>query len=136
LLTRVHDLDGEVVECHRRGRTIGVPTANLALGPVLSPADGVYAVAVRVLGEPGPLRFGTANLGVRPTVNGGRSLEVHVHDFQGDLYGKTLRVGFIARLREERKFPDLAALTAQIALDIAASRVAATACPEEYLAWM
>jgi riboflavin kinase/FMN adenylyltransferase len=140
LLTRAHDVSGVVVTGDQRGRTIGVPTANLALGAVLVPADGVYAVAVRVLGSdgrpPSALLYGTANLGVRPTVAAGRSLEIHIHDFDGDLYGRTLRVGFLARLREERKFPDLAALTAQIARDVAASRAVAASCKPELLAWM
>jgi riboflavin kinase/FMN adenylyltransferase len=137
LLTRVHDLTQTVVHGFQRGRTIGVPTANLATDDALLPADGVYAVAVRCVDQPTlPLRFGTANLGVRPTLGAGRSLEVHIHDFQGDLYGQTLRVGFIARLRDEQKFAGLEALRAQIVTDIAASRAVAAACAPELLAWM
>jgi riboflavin kinase/FMN adenylyltransferase len=137
LLTRVHDVTQTVVTGFQRGRTIGVPTANLAPDDALLPSDGVYAVAVRCLDQPAlPLQFGTANLGVRPTLGAGRSLEVHIHDFRGDLYGQALRVGFIARLRDEQKFDGIDALRAQIAKDIAASRVVAAACTPELLTWM
>ncbi|MET0342653.1 MAG: bifunctional riboflavin kinase/FAD synthetase [Polyangiales bacterium] len=149
MLTRVHDITRRVVEGHKRGRTIGFPTANLELGGLLAPADGVYAVSVRVLG-PGddadsptrpvtdsePRYHGVANLGVRPTVDGGRSLEVHLLDFAGDLYGRCLRVGFVARLRGEVKFPDLAALRAQIARDVEAGRRALDACDPGLVAWI
>lgn len=139
MLTRVHDIERRVIEGHRRGRTIGFPTANLELSGMLAPADGVYAVSVRVLdgdAPPAERLWGVANLGVRPTVNGGRSLEVHLLDFSGDLYGRTLRVGFVARLRGEAKFPDLAALTAQIARDVDAARKALAACDPRLLAWI
>lgn len=140
MLTRVHDLTRRVVQGHQRGRTIGFPTANLELEGLLAPADGVYAVSVRVLdGEPtlGAQRYqGVANLGVRPTVQGGRSLEVHLLDFSGDLYGRTLRIGFVARLRGETKFPDLAALRAQIARDVEAGRAALSACEPRLMAWI
>ncbi|MDB4984898.1 MAG: riboflavin kinase/FMN adenylyltransferase, partial [Myxococcaceae bacterium] len=99
MLTRVHDVDRRVVHGFERGRTIGFPTANLELAGSLAPADGVYAVSVRVLpdahaADPSvstPRYLGVANLGVRPTVQGGRSMEVHLLDFAGDLYGRTLR---------------------------------------------
>lgn len=140
MLTRVHELTRRVVQGHQRGRTIGFPTANLELEGLLAPADGVYAVSVRILdGEPSlsEQRYaGVANLGVRPTVNGGRSLEVHVLDFQGDLYGRSLRIGFVARLRGETKFPDLAALRAQIASDVEAGRRAIADCDTRLLAWI
>jgi riboflavin kinase/FMN adenylyltransferase len=157
MLTRVHHLDRRVVMGHQRGRTIGFPTANLELEGLLAPADGVYAVSVRVLADDdvdsapdlsalgsraeasgaSPQRYvGVANLGVRPTVAGGRSMEVHLLDFAGDLYGRSLRVGFVARLRGETKFPDLAALRAQIARDVAAGRAALQACDPRLLAWI
>jgi len=140
MLTRVHELTRKVVQGHQRGRTIGFPTANLELEGLLAPADGVYAVSVRILdGEPSlaERRYqGVANLGVRPTVNGGRSLEVHLLDFAGDLYGRTLRVGFVARVRSEMKFPDLAALKAQIARDVETGRRALEACDTRLLAWI
>jgi len=157
MLTRVHDLDRRVVMGHQRGRTIGFPTANLELDGLLAPADGVYAVSVRIVeasgssarerrvdvGADGSLPaasstryLGVANLGVRPTVHGGRSMEVHLLDFAGDLYGRTLRVGFVARLRGETKFPDLAALRAQIARDVEAGRAALQACDPRLLVWI
>jgi len=140
MLTRVHELTRRVVVGHQRGRTIGFPTANLELEGLLAPADGVYAVVARVLdGEPSlreQRHAGVANLGVRPTVNGGRSLEVHLLDFAGDLYGRSLRIGFVARLRGETKFPDLAALRAQIARDVEAGRTAIAACDTGLLAWI
>jgi len=122
LLGRVHEVDGRVVEGHRRGRTIGVPTANLDPDPVLVPADGVYAVLVRLLEPAGPRFFGVANLGVRPTFAAGRSVEAHLLDFEGDLYGARLRVGFVARLRGEQKFDSVASLRAQVEEDVRAAR--------------
>ena len=121
LLGRVHDVDAQIVEGDRRGRTIGFPTANLRCDPVLLPADGVYAVVARLHGEAELLR-GVANLGVRPTVGAGRSIEVHLFDFDRDVYGKRIRVGFVHRLRAEKKFDGLDALKAQIATDAAEAR--------------
>ncbi|MBX3271287.1 MAG: bifunctional riboflavin kinase/FAD synthetase [Sandaracinaceae bacterium] len=120
-LGRVHDVGGTVVRGDGRGRTIGVPTANLACEPVLLPADGVYAVVARVAGDDAVLR-GVANLGVRPTVGAGRSVEAHFFDFEGDLYDRDLRLGFVTRLRGEQRFDGLPALTRQIALDAARAR--------------
>jgi riboflavin kinase / FMN adenylyltransferase len=126
MLGRVHDVDGTVVLGHQRGRTLGFPTANLDCDPVLLPADGVYAVVARVLdapgAAPGPLLRGVANLGARPTFAAGRSVEAHLFDFESDLYGRRLRVGFVARLRGEQKFDGVDALRAQIALDAGAAR--------------
>jgi riboflavin kinase/FMN adenylyltransferase len=124
MLERVHEIEGRVVAGDRRGRTIGFPTANLAPDPVLAPADGVYAVVARVLDDPGPgpLLRGVANLGTRPTFDAGRSIEVHLFDFSGDLYGRRLRVGFVARLRSEQKFDSLEALRARIAEDARTAR--------------
>ncbi|MFK7987060.1 MAG: bifunctional riboflavin kinase/FAD synthetase [Sandaracinaceae bacterium] len=133
LLGRVHDVSGEVVLGHQRGRTIGVPTANLDVRGVLMPTDGVYAVIARV-GE--QLISGVANLGVRPTVEAGRSTEVHLLDFDRDLYGQTLRVGFVARLRGETKFDGLDALKAQIKRDIADAERALAAADRETWTWM
>jgi riboflavin kinase/FMN adenylyltransferase len=139
MLGRVHDTSRGVVRGDQRGRTIGVPTANLELTGTLAPAPGVYAVVARVLGEdpadPG-VYLGVANLGTRPTVAAGRSFEVHLLDFDRDIYDRQLRVGFVRRLRDERKFPDLAALKAQIARDIAAARRAVESCEPELLTWI
>jgi riboflavin kinase/FMN adenylyltransferase len=135
LLGHVAELAGSVVVGQQRGRTLGFPTANLAPEPVLQPADGVYAVVARVLGESAVMN-GVANIGVRPTLTAGRSVEVHLFDFAGDLYGKSLRVGFLSRIRDERKFSSLEALRAQIGLDCEAARSTVAASDERLWAWI
>jgi riboflavin kinase/FMN adenylyltransferase len=123
LLGRPWEIEGRVEHGDRRGRTIGFPTANLGLGDYLRPAIGVYAVlAGRDLGveHGGETRWlpGVANFGRRPTVAGEElRLEVHLFEFDGDLYGETLRVRLLDFLRPEKKFDGLDALRAQIALD-------------------
>ena len=124
MLGRPFDLDGEVVHGDGRGRGIGVPTANLACAAELQPAAGVYAVRVRFQGA-GPWRDGVANLGIKPTFGGSEpSLEVHLLDFEGDLYGQVGRVRFVARLRPERRFASVEELVAQIHRDVQAGRQA------------
>lgn len=124
MLGRPFTLLGTVVPGRRLGREIGFPTANLETGALMPPASGVYAVRVEL--PLGGSRNGVANLGWRPTVEGSAGgaprLEVHLFDFDGDLYGKALEVMFIERLREERKFPDLESLRSQIQLDALAAR--------------
>lgn len=121
LLGRPHRLAGTVVRGDQLGRTIGFPTANLESEVELLPADGVYAVRASV--DEGPWTPAVMNVGVRPTVEGTtRRLEVHVLEGGGDWYGAELRVDLVARLRGERRFPDLDALRAQIAADVAAAR--------------
>jgi riboflavin kinase/FMN adenylyltransferase len=115
LLTRPHSVDGTVVEGHKRGRTIGFPTANLVPDPILLPLDGVYAVRART--NEGRWLDGVANLGTRPTFAAGRSLEAHLFDFAGELYGTRLRLAFVERIRDEKKFDGIEALVAQIRLD-------------------
>lgn len=111
---------GEVVHGDARGRTLGFPTANLALQPGALPPPGVYAVEAILGGE---TYAAVANLGTRPTfASGGPSLEVHLLDFDGDLYGKELEVSFRALLRDERRFDGPAELAEQIARDVAAAR--------------
>jgi riboflavin kinase / FMN adenylyltransferase len=111
-----------VAQGDKRGRTIGFPTANLALGRHLEPARGVYAVTARL--ADGTIRRGVANIGRRPTVNAGPEsrLEAHLFDFAGDLYGQEISVALHAFLREERKFSGLDELRAQIARDAAEAR--------------
>ena len=119
LLGRPHRLAGTVVHGDARGRTIGFPTANLLLDTELLPAHGVYAVRARADGVEG-VRPAVMNLGVRPTVDGTRlSAEVHLLGWAGDLYGAGMTVELVERVREERRFPSLDALVAQIREDAA-----------------
>jgi riboflavin kinase / FMN adenylyltransferase len=123
LLTRPYDLDGRVVPGAGRGRGLGFATANLATEALL-PRNGVYAVRARVAGQPA-WRPAVCNVGVKPTVedSGRVTAEVHLLEHDGtDLYGVTLRVAFVARLRDERRFPSLDALKAQIADDAERAR--------------
>jgi riboflavin kinase / FMN adenylyltransferase len=121
-LGRPWTIRGDVAHGDARGRTIGFPTANIALGRHLEPARGVYAVTVRL--PDGSWKHGVANIGRRPTVNEGPEsrLEVNIFDFDGDLYGKELAVALHGFIREERKFSGLDALKAQIAADAAEAR--------------
>jgi riboflavin kinase/FMN adenylyltransferase len=124
ILGRPWEIEGRVQQGDQRGRTIGFPTANIALGEYLRPALGVYAVRAGIdLGMSTEWRPGVANLGRRPTFGKlDELLEVHLFDFQGDLYNRHLRVALVDFLRPERKFDGLAALTAQIAEDAAKAR--------------
>ncbi|HMQ30472.1 MAG TPA: bifunctional riboflavin kinase/FAD synthetase [Chloroflexaceae bacterium] len=116
LLGRPFGLRGLVVEGDRRGRTIGFPTANLQVPEVhVLPADGVYACHVALGGERLPA---VTNVGVRPTFDGvRRTVEAHLLDWDGDLYGRTIGVEFLHRLRGEQKFAGVEALVAQIRRD-------------------
>jgi riboflavin kinase/FMN adenylyltransferase len=127
LLGRYFDVDGVVVPGQGRGRGIGFPTANVDTPNELRPAPGVYAVRVQVRaipGEPDPVWVGgAANIGVKPTFGGTQvTVEVHLLDFSGDLYGKRLRVQFIDRLRSEQRFASVAELADQIGRDVQAAR--------------
>jgi riboflavin kinase/FMN adenylyltransferase len=121
-LGRAWAIRGEVAHGDKRGRTIGFPTANVALGRHLEPARGVYAVTARL--ADGALVPGVANVGRRPTVTQDTEsrLEAHLFDFGGDLYGQEISVALQVFLRAEQKFAGLDALKAQIALDAAAAR--------------
>ena len=119
LLGRSFDLDGKVVPGAGRGRTIGFPTANIDTANELRPAPGVYAVKVHVPSDSRPWYGGAANIGVKPTFGGSEvTIEAHLFDFAGDLYGKNLRVEFIERLRAERRFASATELSNQIARDV------------------
>ncbi|MFZ5470439.1 MAG: bifunctional riboflavin kinase/FAD synthetase [Myxococcota bacterium] len=124
LLGRFFDLDGVVVPGHGRGRTLGIPTANVDTENELRPAAGVYAVRSRVEAEERWLP-GAANIGVKPTFGGTEvTIEVHHLDWTGDLYGKRMRVQFIERLRPEARFGSVSELAAQIRRDLEAAREA------------
>lgn len=119
-LGRAYALEGEIVKGHQRGRTIGVPTANLDCSAQHVPADGVYAARCDVDGATYPVAL---SIGTMPTFGANaRQVEAHLIGFDGDLYGKTLRVEVIDWLRGQAKYANLDALKAQIALDVAASR--------------
>lgn len=121
LLGRTYRIAGRVAHGDRRGRSIGFPTANLELHRRQSPLQGVFAVLVHGLG-PWP-RPAVANIGSRPTVAGqGQRLEVHLFDFDQQIYGRHIEVEFVLALRDERRFESFAALRAQIQLDAAAAR--------------
>jgi riboflavin kinase / FMN adenylyltransferase len=123
LLGRRFFVDGAVVRGDGRGRGIGIPTANLDVMNETVPGGGVYACWCRVLGEASPPRPAAVNVGRRPTFGGAVTIvEAHLLDFDADLYGRTLRVEFEERLREERKFPGPEALVAQIRSDIVEAR--------------
>jgi riboflavin kinase/FMN adenylyltransferase len=121
LLGRPHRVGGRVVRGQRRGVTIGFPTANVRVHGAMLPADGVYAVTMTVAGAERP---GVANVGRNPTFgpDAPRTLEVHLFDFDGDLYGARAVVGFVERLRGEIRFPSVDALVAQIGRDAEQAR--------------
>ena len=118
LLGRPYNLVGKVVQGKQLGRTIGFPTANLDLPTQKClPRDGVYAVQVNISSSPKPL-FGVMNIGLRPTVNGDRrTAEVHLFNWQGDLYDQELNVNLVEFIRPEHKFASLDALKVQIQAD-------------------
>ncbi|HEV7123616.1 MAG TPA: bifunctional riboflavin kinase/FAD synthetase [Rhodanobacter sp.] len=123
LLGRPFVIDGKVQRGNQLGRTLGYPTANIHLHRRVSPVQGIFAVRVG-LGESECSWPGVASLGVRPTVNQVSQplLEVHLFDFEGDLYGRRMAVEFVAKLRDEQKFDGLEPLKAQMALDSTMAR--------------
>lgn len=124
MLGRPWAIEGEVEQGDQRGRTLGFPTANVALGDLVRPRFGVYAVEARLDGEH-MWRPGVANIGVRPTFDGEQPrVEAHLFDFDGDIYGRRIAIALRAFLRPERRFDGLDALTTQIAADLEAARAA------------
>jgi len=122
LLGHQYAIDGIVMRGDQRGRTLGFPTANLCTENELMPPHGVYATTARVGTVVHP---SVTNVGTRPTVDrSGRTVvETHIFDFDRDLYGQPLRIGFVQRLRDERAFDSLDALRAQIDADCGRARV-------------
>lgn len=118
MLGRPYMLHGVVVPGNRLGRTIGFPTANMQLYDPLKqvPGNGVYYVNVHTLGQDFK---GMCNVGVRPTVGAGgaRTIETNIFDFDEDIYGLDISLEFLAKIRGERKFPDLAGLAEQLGKD-------------------
>lgn len=123
LLGRPYCIRGKVVYGQQLGRTIGVPTANVKLQRIKSALSGVYAVKVNIEGEAAAVN-GVANIGTRPTIGDGlkAQLEVHLLDFDQDIYGKTAQVQFFERIRDEQKFESLEQLKQAIDSDIAAAK--------------
>ncbi len=124
ILGRPHSICGRVVHGNARGAGLGFPTANLETSEELAPRGGVYACLVDRIEEEGAraLGKGVVNIGVRPTLGAGASTEVHLLDFDADLYGVQLRVHFVERLRDEQRFDGLEALVGQIGQDVARAR--------------
>jgi len=125
VLGRAFELEGRVEHGDARGHLLGFPTANIHLGAFLRPATGVYAIRAGLdLGTDTQWLNGVANFGRRPTFHADDDvvLEVHLLDFDGDLYGKHLRVELVERLRDEQKFKVLEALKAQILKDCEKAR--------------
>jgi riboflavin kinase/FMN adenylyltransferase len=121
-LVRRYSMSGKVLHGDKIGRKLGFPTANVQIKHNRPPVAGIFAV--KLLGaEARPLQ-GVASLGTRPTValHGGLRLEVHLFDFDRDLYGRHVRVEFLHKLRDEARYPDLQTLTAQIERDAQAAR--------------
>ena len=122
MLTRPFAIRGEVIHGDKRGRTIGYPTANMEMGEYVRPAYGIYAVQATL--PDGRVIDGAANLGIRPTFDPPKELlETFLLDFAGDLYGQTIEIALIERLRGEEKFDGLDALVAQMDRDVARVRM-------------
>ena len=119
LLGQHHLIEGRVVRGDGRGRQIGIPTANVDYPAVLIPENGVYACRVQIGGRDGRRYPAVTNIGNRPTFDKKQvTLETHLLDWEGDIYGKSIRVEFVSRLRAEQKFSGPDELVAQIHLDI------------------
>jgi len=126
-LGRNYSVSGEVISGQRLGRTLGVPTANIALPSTNRLAHGIYAVIARVEGHAFPA---VASFGTRPTVDDGPPLlEVHLLDFDGDLYGREIEVEFIERIRDELKFESIPLMVAEMERDKARARAILESAP-------
>ena len=122
MLGREYSIAGSVIRGDQLGRKLGFPTANLDVAGLILPPNGVYAVHARVAGRE---HRGALNLGFRPTLASPTprlQCEVHLLDFAEEIYGEDLELTFATKLRDEQKFPDLAALQSQIHRDLAAAR--------------
>jgi riboflavin kinase / FMN adenylyltransferase len=130
-LGRPYEIEGLVIHGDHKGRSLGFPTANVDLGGVSALRRGVYAATGLIEGEPAPLQA-AVNLGVRPTFDGEEPrLEAHFIGFDRDLYGRSVRLIFLARLRDERRFDSVDDLKAQLLADVAAAaRLLSTASPQ------
>lgn len=119
-LGRYHFISGTVIAGSRRGREIGYPTANIASRTEVIPGDGIYATLFHVDGKWWP---SSSSIGMNPTFGAGpRTIESYILDFDRDVYGKPIKLAFVKRIREEKKFTDVAALVAQIQDDVKVTR--------------
>jgi len=117
LMGRYFQLGGKVITSDKRGRVLGFPTANLYIRPQQAlPGNGIYATIAQVDGK----QFSSAtNIGIRPTFGEGEKMvETHLLNYEGDLYGKDIRLEFVQKLRDEQRFPSSEALKAQIEKDV------------------
>jgi riboflavin kinase/FMN adenylyltransferase len=123
LLGRDYTISGRVVAGDRLGRELGFPTANIRIRHNRPPLWGIYAVQAHLPGR--AALPGVASLGTRPTVTaqGAPRLEVHLLDFDGDLYGSHMKVAFLKKFRDEERYADLAALKRRIAADVEDAKV-------------
>ena len=120
LLGRPYAIQGTVVEGHRRGKSLGFPTANLDSGTHVIPAFGVYAARVDLSEK---IYDGVVNIGCNPTFDNGKlSMEVHLFDFNRQIYGETIEIVFMRRIRNEISFPSLDKLVLQIQQDVQKAR--------------
>jgi riboflavin kinase / FMN adenylyltransferase len=130
LLNRNYSFDGPVVKGRQLGRTIGFPTANISVQKnyKLIPKNGVYSTKIFLRNE---VFYGIMNIGNRPTVDGiGRTQEVHIFDFQDDIYGEVIKVEVLDFIREENKFDSIQELIKQIELDCITAKTLIKACAE------
>lgn len=120
LLGRYHFLSGQVVHGHHRGRNLGFPTANIVSRTEVLPANGIYATFLQSDDDPWP---SVTNVGVNPTFGEGpRTIETHVFDFHRDLYSRPVKLFFVKRIREEKKFPSAGFLIEQMKQDVLSAR--------------
>ncbi len=120
MLGRYHFISGKVVTGHQRGRGLGFPTANISTRTEVIPLDGIYATIVEIGAE---RCLSVSNIGVNPTFGTGpRTVESFILDFDHDIYGKALRLSFVKRIREEKKFASAEQLVAQMREDVKSAR--------------
>jgi riboflavin kinase/FMN adenylyltransferase len=120
MLGRYHFVSGRVVRGHRRGREFGFPTANISSRTEVLPLDGIYATLFQVRGQQ---LLSVSNIGINPTFGDGpRTVESYILDFNGDLYGESVKLFFVKRLRDEKRFASVEPLIEQMRIDVTHAR--------------
>jgi len=120
LLGRYHFVSGRVVTGHRRGRDLGFPTANISTRTEMVPLDGIYATIFHLRQKDLP---SVSSVGLNPTFGAGpRTVESFILNFDGEIYGAPVRLSFVKRIREEKNFPSVEALVAQMGQDVSSAR--------------